>query len=182
MGPVVGRSAGHNTVEIVGEALRLHESFTAAVGTTDEVAAGGRSAVERLHDGAGLQCGFVNRAVAEIDQLFRVSDGPGCAGSGVAVVSPCDGEAALERLGEGYERNVSGPSAVADLLIFSVPVAGREPKLEIDFGIGGGARGGFHIAVGRDFRSGRYDCGRRNGGVGYCELRQALAGLLRRER
>ena len=71
VGPVVGGSAGDDTVEVVGKPLRFHEGLAAAVRTTDEVAAGGRSAVEGLHDGARLQCGFMHRAVAEIDQLFR---------------------------------------------------------------------------------------------------------------
>ena len=76
MGPVVGGRTGDDTIEVVGEPLRFHQSFAAAVGTADEVAAGGCAAVEGLHDGAGLQCGFVNRAVTEIDQLLGMTDGP----------------------------------------------------------------------------------------------------------
>src|SRR6185312_12763166 len=140
VGPVIGGGAGDDAVEVVGKPLRFHESLAAAVRTTDEVPAGGRSAVERLHDGAGLYRGFVHRAVTEIDQLFGMADGPDRTGRGMAVIGARHREATLQRLSEGDKRNISGPSAVSDLLIFSVPITGREPNFEVDFRIGRGAR------------------------------------------
>ena len=91
--PVVGGRTGDNAVEIVGEALRFHQSFPPAVRTAHKIVAPGFLTVKSLHDSARLQPCFVHRAPAEIHQLLRMAHGPFRRPAGVPVICARGGKA-----------------------------------------------------------------------------------------
>src|SRR5438552_11182617 len=136
MRPVVGGSAGNDSVELVGITLRLHQSLASAIRAADKIAPRRVAPIERANDRFGLNACLVYRAISEIDQLLRMADGPGCAASSlVTIVSAGDGIAAGERIDEIPIRNGTSPSTVSNLNILAVPARRWKPQGKFDLGI-----------------------------------------------
>src|SRR5579863_10772790 len=136
MGPIAGRSACDDSVEILGVPLRFHQRLTSAIGAPVENTARRRAAEKIPKNRFGLQVGLVHGAIPEIDQLLRVSDCPRCAGATlVTVVGSCRGVTTLQGLGKPGGVDRSCPAAIAKLQIFSIPSARRNPQLEMDLGV-----------------------------------------------
>src|SRR6185312_15008029 len=74
--PVAGGSAGDDSVEILGVALRFHQRFTSTIGASVEITARRRAAVKFPKNRLRLQVGFMNSSIPKIDQLFRMADCP----------------------------------------------------------------------------------------------------------
>jgi hypothetical protein len=68
--------AGDDAVVVVRVPLRLHQPLPSSGRTADEVRQARRIAVEGFDDGLRLDGGFVDRAIAEIDHQFRMSQRP----------------------------------------------------------------------------------------------------------
>ncbi len=171
---MIGRGAGDDAIEVFGIALGFHEGFAAAIGAADEVAAGNVLAVEGADDGFGLGGGFLEGAVAEVDEFFGVADGPGGAGLRfvVAVVGAGGGIAAAESREERAGGDGARPAAVADLLILAVPAFVGQPDFDFDVGVRGGPRGNFYFTA----RGGGGDgLGGGDGGMVQLELQQLFA-------
>jgi hypothetical protein len=83
----------------------------------------------------------VNAAVAEVDDLFGVTERPGCIDrrAGVAGISASGNIAVLERGSEFEEVDGSCESAVCETLELAVPVFPWHPDLDGDIGVCGGA-------------------------------------------
>src|SRR5262245_44458175 len=94
--------------------------------------AGGLS-VERLDDSLGVLSRHMNRAIAEIDQQFWMSDGPltiPCVRGGVPGVGARGRVAAAESRRHRRIADRSGVGTVADALVFAVPASQRQPHFE----------------------------------------------------
>src|SRR5262245_39755225 len=87
MGPIVCGSTGNDSIKVFRISLRLHESFTASVGAAGEIVERGIAAIQCSDDGFCLNACFVHSPVAEINQLFRMPDGPGRTTTSAAVVT-----------------------------------------------------------------------------------------------
>src|SRR5436190_848318 len=86
--PEVGRCPDDDAIVVVGEALRFHERLPAAVRASAEVGTPGTVAVEGADDRLGPLGRFVDRAIPEIDDPFRVSHGPAGVAGRVGILRP----------------------------------------------------------------------------------------------
>ena len=195
MRPVAGRSAGNDSVEILGIPLRFHQRLTSAIGASVEITARRRAAEKISNNRLRLQIRLMHRAIPEIDQLLRVSDRPCRAGATLmTVVGRRRGITPLHRLGKPGRVDRPCPAAIAKLQIFSIPSARRDPQLEMDLGVlcrpddslhgtvGGsdhGSRAAAPAAAHRSFRNSRRGSNRR---VFERDTHQSLARLFCEER
>ncbi len=79
-------SAGNDGVVVFGEALRFLQALAPAGRAAVPIGDARRLTVEGFDDGLRLHRHFVNRAIAEVDQLFWVSQGKRAATTGVTGV------------------------------------------------------------------------------------------------
>ena len=148
MRPVVCRSPGDDSVELVRISLRFHQSLAASVGAAHKIAERRIASVKRSNDRLRLDARLVHGTVSKIDQLLGMADGPVRAGPAfMTIVSGSRGIAAAERIDHVPIRNVAGPSAVAVLNILSIPAGRREPHGKCDLGIFRRANHTFHFAM-----------------------------------
>src|SRR5437773_10020958 len=120
--PAPARPAtGQDAAEVFRKALRLHQRFAAAVGAAVKVAPLRVAAVKRSDDRFGLLRGFMDGAIAEVDQFLRMPDGPVRAAAFMAIVGSGDGVTAAQRLCKSGGVDGAGPAAVALLTILGVP-------------------------------------------------------------
>ena len=103
--PVVGGRAGDDAVVVGGEALRLHERLAAAVRAGIEVRALGRAAVERRDGRFRCDGGFVDRAIAEVDDLLGMAERPAGIGAAGAVAGVGGGRGVAARDGARQRRH-----------------------------------------------------------------------------
>src|SRR5438552_1692003 len=76
--PLIARgSAGKDSVKVFGIALGFHQSLAPAIGTSGKIAQRGVAAIESADDRFGLNARFMYRTIAEIDELFGMTNGPG---------------------------------------------------------------------------------------------------------
>ena len=135
MGAVVARGARDDGVEVLRVALRFHERHAAAAGAAVEIREARRAAIERGGRGLALHRGFVDRAIAEVNQLLGMPDREAGVGAGVAGVGRGDGVAALQTLAERAVLNRAAPRAVADREELAVPARRRQPHFRLDVGV-----------------------------------------------
>src|SRR5215475_522200 len=137
MGPIVCGSTGNDSIKVFRISLGLHESFTASVGAAGEIVQRGISSIQCSDDGFCLNACFVHRPVAEINQLFRMSDGPGrtTASAVVTVVRGSGCVTAAQRIYHASIGNAAGPTTISLLKILSIPACCRKPDGKLDFGI-----------------------------------------------
>src|SRR5579863_7780038 len=106
MGPIAGRSACDDSVEILGVPLRFHQRLASAIGASVEIAARWRTAENVPNNRLRLQIRLMHSAITEINQLLRVSDCPRRAGATLmTVVGRCRGITTLHRLGKARRVN-----------------------------------------------------------------------------
>ena len=112
--------------------MRFHQRLTPAFRATVEIGPACVLGVVGPHDlfrGDGRQ---VNGAIAEIDDLLRMSDDEGGARvGGVAVISAARRVAPHQRVGHAAILNALPEPAIANLLVTAAPVR-RQPDLEQD--------------------------------------------------
>ena len=185
--PVIGRRACEDAVIVGRIALRFHKGLAAAVGTRIEIGPARGVAVEVFDDGFGGDGGFVNGAIAEVDDLFGMVKRPAGVGDAAFVSGIRRGGSVvmLHGVGEFVEVDFSGEAAVADALEFSIPASGGQPDFEANIGILGGLDGACDPAEGGQIldgaRSGRGEIaggtefGGGDGGVRNREGREAFA-------
>ena len=76
--PVVRRITGDQTIEVVGIALRLHQTLLSAFGAADVIRIVRPLAVERARDGLAVDRGrHVRSAVPEVGDEIRAAERPG---------------------------------------------------------------------------------------------------------
>jgi len=75
--PIARGSAGKDSVKVFGIPLCFHQSLAAAIGTSGKIAQRRVAAIESADDRFGLNARFMYRTIAEIDELFGMTDGPG---------------------------------------------------------------------------------------------------------
>ena len=143
-GPVVGGRRGHDAVEVVRVALRLHHRLPAAPRAADEVGIVGRPLVVVRDD---RLCGFggqMHGAVAEVLLPSRMIECPARldAAAGVPGVGPDRGVAALQRASAvrveraGLVLHAPHEAAAAAHQETPVPVVGQQ-QLEVDLRLDG---------------------------------------------
>src|SRR4051812_41678548 len=136
MRPIARGSAGKDSVEVFRIPLRFHQSFASAIGTAGKIVQRRVTPIECADDSFGLNACLMNCTIAEIDELFGMTDGPGCAHSTIVTVVGCSGGIALsQRIGQRAIRNAPGPTTVTYLLILPVPSGHGKPHGGLDFGI-----------------------------------------------
>ena len=146
----VGERAGDDAVVVVGIALRLHQGHAAAGRAALEIRVLRAAIVERLHELLALQRHLVGGAVAEVDHLLRVADGPRAALILVSGVGAGGRVAEAQRLRHLVRQplNRSGEPAVADPHELAVPLPGRrQPHLHVDQRVGRRLQHDLHAAV-----------------------------------
>ena len=138
MGPEVGGRSGDDAVIVRRKALSLHERLASAVRAGAEVRAAGRVTVEGVDDGLGLLGGFVNRAISEVDDLFRMVKGPGRVRSARVVAGIGGGGRVTvrHRARHPAKTDVTGETTIANALEFSVPAGVGHPHFELYVRIG----------------------------------------------
>src|SRR3989442_10383992 len=163
MRPEIRRRSCDDAVEIIGEALCLHQRLAAAVRAAEEIGPRWTARRQPRDDRLRVLGPLLERAVAEIDDFLRVPERPGGvrATGDVAVVGPGGRVAAPERVGQRAIRDRSRKATVADLQILAVPGgAGPDPDLETDVPDGCRMRGADHSTEGRKPGLRRADRGR----------------------
>src|SRR5207249_226215 len=130
--PEVGRCPDDDAIVVVGEALRFHERLPAAVRASAEVGTPGTVAVDGADDRLGPLGRFVDRAIPEIDDPFRVSQGPAGVAARVAIIRPGGSVAAAEPGGQGAVQDRAREAAIANALELSVPARAWHPDFETD--------------------------------------------------
>ena len=155
MRPIVCWGARQNSVVILGIALRLHQRLAAAIGTVCEIRMFRSVSVEGFHGGFAERGHFVNRAVGEIDESFRVAERPGgvdparcVAGVGArGCVALQDGQCQRAII------HFSGEPAIALAAKFAIPSGGGHPYFDLyvriwrGFVVGGDAAKGGELLV-----------------------------------
>ena len=133
---VVPGRAGEDGVEVGGKALRLLEGHAAAAGAAVEVRELRVFAVKRGKRLLALRGGLVHRAVAEVGQLFRMTEREAGMSAGVSGIGGRGRVAACERRRERAVLDRARPRAIADLLELSVPAGLRQPDLRSNVRVG----------------------------------------------
>ena len=82
---VVGRSSGHNAIEIFRKTLRFFESLPATCRAAVPIREAGRTTIIGPDERPGLERGFVNTAITEVDDFL------GMAKAGAAALVPAIG-------------------------------------------------------------------------------------------
>ena len=171
-GVVVGRGAGDDAVEVVGEPLRFHQRLAPAGRAADEIGQLRTAALLGGDQRLGRIGGFLQRARREVRDLLGVPQRPdrGATVADVAVVSACRGIASLGARLDGSRGYGAGQAAVADLDILAVPrPAHRDHHLDADLGVRGRPAGhrdqaGLHPRL-QPFGLGRRHLSVRQGGA-----------------
>ena len=111
MRPIARRSAGKDSVEVFRIPLRFHQSLAAAIGTSGKIAQRSVAAIERADDGFGLNARFMYGTIAEVDELFGMTYGPGCARAAfVAVIGRSGRITSSQRIDHSCDIQCSRPS------------------------------------------------------------------------
>ena len=137
--PVVGRVAGDEAVEVLGIALRLHQTLLAALGAADVVGVLRRLAVIRARNRLAVHGRHVRAAMAEIGDEVRPAEGPRGierAGADVAGVGARSGITARKGQPHRAVADDAGRAAVADHLELAIPAFARHPHFELHSGRG----------------------------------------------
>ena len=140
VGVEVGRRARDDGVEVFGIPLRGHEALTSTCRAAVPVRQARRALKVRRNDRLGLGGQLVHGAVAEIDQLLRMTDGKKRVRALMARIGRGGGIAFPQGQRHRNVVQAPGPSAVADRLKLSVPVRGRQPHLDLDVRVRGRPR------------------------------------------
>ena len=74
-------------------------------------------------------------APAEIDQLFRMTQGECTAAPDVAGIGGTGGVAVAQRFRQRRIADDAGPAAIPYGLIFLIPARGGQPNLDLDIGV-----------------------------------------------
>ena len=152
---VVRGRAREDGVEVGGVALRFLERHAAAARAAGEVRQLRPDAVETGDRLLAVDGGEMLRAIAPIDDLFRMARGPLRSSAGMTRIRGCGGVAALERVFQRAVLDRSGERTIAHLLELAVPARHRHPHLGLDVGIGRGFQRELHAAVrGQSVRGG----------------------------
>ena len=178
MRPEVRRRPRDDAVEIIREALCLHQGLAAAVGAAEEIGVRGTGRRQRREDRLRVVRRLLERAVAEVDDLFGMSERPGRVRAAGDVTVVCAGGriAAPERVAERAIRDGSGEAAVADLEVLAVPRgACGDPHLEADVRVGGRVSGADHATEG--WKPGQRRADRRSKGSGRLGLSEGDRGV-----
>ena len=152
-GPVDARRTGNDAVVILREHLRFLDRLLTACGASHKVRVTRGCVVERGRDGLALFGHFVNGAITEIDELFRMSEGEARAATLMTGIRAGGRVAALECRRQGSCRNGPLPRSVPDALELAVPSCCRHPDFDLDFGIARGPDRCTHTAMRRDGRA-----------------------------
>src|SRR6185295_8605520 len=136
MRPIGRRSAGKDSVKVFRIPLRFHQSLATAVGTSGEIVQRRIASIECADDSLGLNAGFMYGTIAEVDELFGMTYGPGCASAAfVAVIGRSRRITTSQRIDHSAISNVPGPAAISQLLIFAIPAINGKPYRGLDLGI-----------------------------------------------
>src|SRR5579884_2700084 len=138
MTPIVRRSAGEDTIVVFRIPLRFHQRLAPAVRAASKIGMLRLLLVERGNRLLGDVGHHVNRAVAEIDDLLRMSERPtridcrsrmaGIGSSRCIAVTHSESHTSVVDL--------SGEAAIALRLEFAVPTGLRHPHFDLDVRIG----------------------------------------------
>src|SRR6185437_13899996 len=169
VGPGVGWRADDDAVEIVGEALRLHQRLAAAVRATGEIGALRALPGEGGDDRLRVVGRLLEGAVAEIDDPFRMAQSEKREPARrVSVIGRGAGIAAPDRLREAGIADTAAEAAAAELLVFAVEAAVRGyPDFEMDQRIAARGRSDGDAAEGRQAGERRVRAGRREAAAGH---------------
>src|SRR6185369_15670867 len=100
MRPIACGSTGKDAVEVFRIPLRFHQSLASSIGTSGKIVQRRVAAIECSDDGFGLNARFMYGTIAEIDELFGMTYGPGCAHPTIVTVVGCScGIALSQRIG-----------------------------------------------------------------------------------
>src|SRR5881394_194564 len=187
MRPVVRWCSGNDPYEIFRITLRLHESLTPAIGTTIEIAESQLPTKKGAQYGLRLNTCFVDGAITEIDQLFRMADSPGGARhlAHMTVIGCGHGITSLKRTYQSGSIDGTCPTPITHLQVFAIPSGDRQPDFHSNLGILRGTRDRPHltslrghsgVGVSKDRRlwdrTLRNDCRRSYGGMRQVEIHQ----------
>ena len=130
------RRAGGDAVEILGMALRLHESLAPAVGAADEIGATRPLAVEGRHDRLGDDRRRMHAAMGEVDPQLRVG-AEIRRGAFVTHIGRRDRHLdLLERLAAmdlmDLVRDAAAQAAAAGLQVTPIPAIEGQPETKFD--------------------------------------------------
>src|SRR5712691_7062212 len=154
MNVTVRERTGDDPVVVVGISLGLHQRHATPGGASLEIGVFRILFVEGLDDLLGLQRHLMRGAVAEVDHLFGVADGPVAALLLVAGVGAGGGVSEPQRLGHFIRDALDGSreATIPDAHELSVPVLSWQPQLHVDQGVGRRLESHLNAAVGRDVR------------------------------
>src|SRR5215471_1078890 len=126
MRPVAGGRDGDDAVVIGGITLGFHQRLSAAVRAGVEIGSLRRLAVEGSDDRFGVTGRLMNSAMTEVDDLFRMIEGPsgGLAAILMASVRGGGGVSVAYGIGEAGVADRAGVASVTNALKLAVPVGG----------------------------------------------------------
>src|ERR1700733_15307542 len=128
------RTTSQNAVEVFRKALSFHKRFPSSSRKSAEIRVLRRATVKRLQDQLRFFRSLVHCSIAEIYQLFRVTDRPGPISNAgdLSVIRRSRGEAPLDVIYKTIVENRSGEAPITCLDKPSLPARDRHPHFKLD--------------------------------------------------